>query len=142
MLRRFGVTILYIVSLTAHADSTSDLMECLGFEQDASDIRGAIVSEMAGVNANMLRKEQIINAWAESYLSWQEIKPRIVELYRSNFSDQELQVIAQFCTSQAGAKFLESMPLLRMERAQVAVEIAKLRESELREMLRTEAVRK
>ena len=59
------------------------------------------------------------NAALESALGWDKIKPDLVKLYTSNFSEAELKGLIEFYQSPLGKKVMEKMPALSAESAQM-----------------------
>ncbi|HLA30115.1 MAG TPA: DUF2059 domain-containing protein [Pseudomonas sp.] len=55
----------------------------------------------------------------EQAVGWEKIKPDMVKLYTSNFSEQEMQELIAFYESPLGQKVLEKMPSLTSQSAQL-----------------------
>lgn len=67
-------------------------------------------------------------------LAWDKLKPEMISLYTSAFSEQELKQLIAFYQSPLGSKLLDNLPIINMESArltqkhvqQVAPEVNKL----------------
>ena len=59
------------------------------------------------------------NAALETAVGWDKIKPDLVKLYTSNFSESELKGLIEFYQSPLGKKVMEKMPALSAESAQM-----------------------
>jgi hypothetical protein len=59
------------------------------------------------------------NAELDRAVAWDKLKPDMVKLYTSNFSEQELQELISFYQSPVGQKVLEKMPMLTAQAAQL-----------------------
>ncbi|NQD94485.1 DUF2059 domain-containing protein [Pseudomonas sp. CrR25] len=59
------------------------------------------------------------NAALDQAVGWDKIKPDMVKLYTSNFSEQELQELIAFYQSPLGQKVLQKMPTLTAQSAQL-----------------------
>ncbi len=63
-----------------------------------------------------------VDKWYDEEINFAEIKPKIVDIYIKNFSEDELKQIAAFYGSPAGQKAIKTMPLVMREGAQAAQE--------------------
>ncbi|MNE88828.1 hypothetical protein D3C80_1861720 [compost metagenome] len=52
-------------------------------------------------------------------MGWDKLKPELVKIYTSNFSEQELKDLIAFYESPLGKKVLEKMPSLTQQSAQL-----------------------
>lgn len=59
------------------------------------------------------------NASLNKAVGWDKLKPDMVKLYTSNFSEQELKELIAFYQSPLGKKVLETMPSLTAQSAQL-----------------------
>lgn len=59
------------------------------------------------------------NAALEQAVGWDKLKPDMVKLYTSNFSEQEMKDLIRFYESSLGKKVLEKMPTLTAQSAQL-----------------------
>ncbi len=60
------------------------------------------------------------NAALDKAVGWEKIKPDLVTLYTSNFSEAEIKDLIAFYQSPLGKKVLEKMPTLTAQSAQLA----------------------
>lgn len=59
------------------------------------------------------------NAALDKNVGWDKLKPDMVKLYTSNFSEQELKDLITFYQSPLGQKVLQKMPTLTAQSAQI-----------------------
>ena len=59
------------------------------------------------------------NAALDKAIGWDKLKPDMVKLYTSNFSESELKDLVAFYQSPLGKKVLEKMPQLTQQSAQL-----------------------
>ncbi|WP_420831598.1 DUF2059 domain-containing protein [Phytopseudomonas seleniipraecipitans] len=59
------------------------------------------------------------NAELDKAVGWDKLKPDMVKLYTSNFSEQELKDLIAFYQSPLGQKVLQKMPALTAQSAQI-----------------------
>lgn len=80
------------------------------------------------------RHEQVINHfypyqdvylnWMREYVSWELLKPKMIEEYRKEFTADELNEIADFAETEVGAKMLEKIPMILREQENIWLEEA------------------
>jgi hypothetical protein len=51
-----------------------------------------------------------VSAWFNKEIKYDEVKPKIVEVWMKNYTEQELNDLAKFFETDAGKKFLVKMP--------------------------------
>ncbi len=66
------------------------------------------------------RMEQRTTATIRKALSWQELRPMYVDLYKKSFSKEDVLAMAEFYESSAGQSLLDKTPLL-MQNVMVAI---------------------
>jgi uncharacterized protein len=59
------------------------------------------------------------NAVLEKAVGWKQVKPQLIELYASSFSESELKDLIVFYQSPLGKKLMEKMPALSAQSAQL-----------------------
>lgn len=59
------------------------------------------------------------NAELDKAVGWNKLKPEMVKLYVSNFTEQEMQELIAFYQSPLGQKVLQKMPVLTAQSAQI-----------------------
>lgn len=59
------------------------------------------------------------NAVLDQSISWNKVKPDLIKLYTTNFTEQELQQLIKFYESPVGKKVMQTMPKLTAESAQL-----------------------
>src|SRR3954469_11453515 len=51
-----------------------------------------------------------VSAWFAKEIKFSEVKPKIVDVWMKNYTEQELNDLAKFFATEAGSKFLSKMP--------------------------------
>lgn len=69
--------------------------------------------------------KEIYLRWMRDHVSWELLKPRIIEEYRKEFTADELNDIADFAETEAGAKMLAKIPTVLHEQESIWLEEAK-----------------
>lgn len=63
--------------------------------------------------------------WMRKHVSWEILKPKIIDEYRKMFTAEELNEIADFAESEVGAKMLKQIPMILREQENIWLKEAK-----------------
>lgn len=156
-MKRFAVVVLTFGMLCAPAAFGDDASKNAKIEEmltltNASQMMGQVFAQMKGMATAQLSKmdippdkrqvadelQQKILQLVQDSLSWEKLKPKMVEIYASTFTEEEIDGILNFYKSPAGQAMLQKMPQL-MQRSmtmtqQMAQEIMPQVEKLLQEM--------
>ncbi|HWA09002.1 MAG TPA: DUF2059 domain-containing protein [Opitutaceae bacterium] len=79
-------------------------------------------------------REAIVQ-WFDQEIKWDDIKPRIAELYMQEFTEEELTAIAAFYQTPAGQKALVKLPSLMQQSAKIGQDYATTKQASLQQKL-------
>ena len=74
---------------------------------------------------NFYPYEPIYLRWMRNHVSWDLLKPKMIDVYRKEFTADELNEIADFAETEAGAKMLQKIPLVLHEQEDIWLQEAK-----------------
>ncbi len=112
------------------------LVDLLGGKEQILDIQSQLIDTLLSTNPELQNYQSIVQAWAQQYLDWGEVRDRLAEMYRDNFTAEELEDLLQFYRSPTGLKSVLLMPTLLRESSQIGTELAEAHRPELIDMLR------
>lgn len=75
--------------------------------------------------------KEAVTDWANKEIVWDEIKPKLVEIYVRDFTEDELKQLLAFYKTPVGAKALKIMPNLFAEGARIGQEYAESKQESL-----------
>jgi hypothetical protein len=92
-----------------------------GVHASAADVRPALRADQgAGLQETVLDSYQAkANAALDNAIGWNKLKPKMVDLYTSTFTEQELKDLVKFYESPLGKKVLREMPKVTQQSAQL-----------------------
>ncbi|MCY4421115.1 MAG: DUF2059 domain-containing protein [Gammaproteobacteria bacterium] len=64
-------------------------------------------------------------SWMRNHVSWEILKPKMIDEYRKEFTAEELNEIADFAETEAGAKMLAKIPVILGEQENIWLREAK-----------------
>ncbi|OEO25397.1 hypothetical protein AX279_12920 [Pseudomonas sp. J237] len=131
----FAVALLAVGSANAFADAASHAADAERFlllaraDKLAAPVHAQVQQMFAqrfaesgspkGKEATLERYQAKANAAIDSAVGWDKIKPDMIKLYTSNFSEPELKELIKFYQSPLGKKFMQKMPELTARSAQL-----------------------
>lgn len=119
----------------AHRDAAAELLQVMDLERTMMAAATAIVdSQIAQMPALGLYRDVIVE-WAGKCLTWENVGPRMVDLYAQTFEENELREMIAFYRTPVGRKALAEMPALMQQGAAIGAEVAREHLSELEAMI-------
>lgn len=83
----------------------------------------------------------VLRAFLIKYMSYEALKPRMVDIYASEFTAAELDAAADFYRTPAGRKFQEKMPTLLAKGMEMGQKAVEEHTAELEEAMKAEVER-
>jgi len=123
----------------SHRQAAADLLLETGAKENAVAGASAMVDAMIQGNPMLAPYRDVLVSWSEKVMTWENMKPRMVDLYASTFSEQELRDLAAFYKTPLGAKSLRVLPELVQKGAQIGADLAMEHQGELQAMLEARA---
>ncbi|HHL2407181.1 TPA: DUF2059 domain-containing protein [Pseudomonas aeruginosa] len=131
-LRLIGSAVLLSLSSMAMADSASQAEQFLKLVHADkltvpvyAQVQQMLAQRFAQAKAPESKKAVLeryqakANAELDRAIGWDKIKPELIKLYTTNFTESELKDLNAFYQSPLGKKVLENMPRLTAESAQL-----------------------
>lgn len=133
---------LFFISSLAFAQTEApeyQLIELLGGKDQIVQIHNDFVSLMSRANPELAPYEATLREWAETWLTWDEIREGMAGIYRKYFTAEELADMARFYATPTGRKSIVLLPTLFREGNQLSADLAQIHQQELINMLRARA---
>ncbi|WP_432451899.1 MULTISPECIES: DUF2059 domain-containing protein [unclassified Agarivorans] len=127
---------LIIASFSLQATPVDDLLALNDSEQQMAAIRSNLNKALMRQNPPLKDFQAILNEWANNYLTWEEMKPKIAEVYLKHFTDEELAQLVAFYKTPLGQKTQALNATLMRETAVASALVAKQHHGELEAMLK------
>jgi hypothetical protein len=112
------------------------LVDLLAGRDQMLDIQSQLVDTLVSTSPELQDYQPTVQAWARQYLDWNEVRDRLAEMYRDNFTAAELEDLLEFYRSPTGLKSVLLMPTLVRESSQIGTDLAEAHRPELIDMLR------
>ena len=123
----------------AHMQAASELVSIMELERTMMGGATAMVDAMLQQNAALIPYRGTLLKWAEKYLTWEQMGPKVAAMYADTFSEPELRELIAFYTTPTGKKVLATMPDLAKRGAMMGAEVAQAHQLELEQMIRERA---
>lgn len=118
-----------------HLQAASELVRLMNLEQEMMGGATAMVDAMLQQNAALGPYRDTILKWAEKYLTWEEVAPKVTAMYEETYSEAELREIIAFYSTPTGRKVLATSPDLMKRGAMIGAEVAQAHMHELEQMI-------
>ena len=136
--------ILLIGAVSAHAATDShrraaeELLQITGLKESLSRTAEQLVDFQVRQNPQMAPYRSVFLEFFQKYMSYDNLKSDIVQIYVEEFSENELKDIIRFYKTPTGKKTIEKLPVLMSKGAQVGMANVKMHMPELKARLEEE----
>ena len=124
----------------SHRQSAAELMQLLDLEEIMMAGVDTALDQQIQANPTMLPYRDVVQTWAKSFLNWDVVGPRMIDLYVANFTEQELREITAFYKTPTGQKALGKLADIMREGGVIGQKLAEEHQAELEAMIRTRAM--
>ncbi|HEY7885343.1 MAG TPA: DUF2059 domain-containing protein [Cellvibrionaceae bacterium] len=129
------VTLMLAVTSARAEEPVYTLIDLMGGQDQMTQMHNQFVSMIASSSPEMTAYVPVVQEWAETYLSWDEMREPMAAIYKKYFSKEEIAKLVEFYQSPVGKKSIELMPVLFQEGGQIGMEMAQKHQGELERML-------
>jgi hypothetical protein len=142
------------LSLTAHADLASrrakaqEMLLLLHMDRLMDQLMSGTMDQMSAMTKSLggsnlkLEDQAKLNDFQKkifqlisSQVGWKALEPDYVELYATNFTDEQLDTILAFYKSPTGVALIDKLPVLTSQGMQIAQEKMTALQPQLKQML-------
>lgn len=131
-------------AMAAEADAkqaAADLIATTNMGPMLSKMMEQLVDEQLKKSPELLPYRQVMLNFFGKYMSLDNLKPALIDLYADAFTTAELQDIIRFYKTPSGKKSLQQLPDLMNRGGQIGVQMVQEHLPELRQMMADEALR-
>ncbi len=130
------VATLLLTAIAARAEEpVYELVDIMGGQEQVAQMHGQFVEMISASNPQMTPYIPVIREWAEKYLSWEQMREPMADIYRKYFEKEEIEKLLEFYQTPVGKKSIELMPVLFQEGGQLGMRIAQQHQGELEAMM-------
>ena len=86
--------------------------------------------------AAALEVKEAFKQWFTTEIKWEDIKPKMVEIYVQQFTEPELKDLYAFYQSPTGQKAIEKLPIVTKQGALIGSEYAQTKQQSLQAKLK------
>lgn len=122
-----------------HRAAAADLLIQTGAERNAVEMASIMTDAMVQGNPTLAAYRDVLIAWSSTVMTWENMKPRMVDLYAGAFSEQELRDLSAFYKTPLGAKTLRVLPEIMQRGAKIGADLALEHQHELQRMIQQRA---
>jgi len=123
----------------SHRRVATELLVLSGAKENAIVGASVMADVMLQSNPMLAPYRDVLLEWSEKIMTWDNMRPRLVEIYVEAFSEQELREIIAFYNTPIGKKTLRVLPEIMKRSALVGGELAQEHSGKLQEMIQQRA---
>lgn len=121
---------------SSHRAATEELLQVMGVEKSSVSAAQSYFDVMVQQNAQMADFKDVLVKWVQSTLSWDNMGPRMTDLYMRTFTEAEIRELIAFYKTPIGQKTLQQMPMLMQEGMKIGTDLAKEHQGELEQAIK------
>ncbi|MDE2304430.1 MAG: DUF2059 domain-containing protein [Gammaproteobacteria bacterium] len=125
--------------VNARLAAANRLVDMVGIQATVRASEEGMVSSMIAGNPMLGPYRDVILNWAGQYLSWEALRPQLVQMYAKTFTKAELADLIRFYASPAGRKLVEVSPQLTRQSMAIGQGLARDHIPELQQMIKARA---
>ena len=114
----------------ARLRAATDLIAAVGGEAQFASTQSAMINAMTQTGPMALMRD-VFEDWAHTYLTWEVLRPDIVQLYARTFTTEDMVQAAAFFRTPAGQHFAAKSGDLMTEAGKIGQRVAQLHSAEL-----------
>src|SRR5262245_8281684 len=125
--------------LSSHDQAVLDLIKLTKADQQMMTATENIADAMANSNPMLAQFRDVLVEWTRKYMTWNEMLPHVVKLYKETFTESEIRELITFYQTPVGQKVLAKMPELTQKGFLIGNSIGQAHSAELRQMIEAKA---
>jgi uncharacterized protein len=119
--------------------AVTDLFAALKLQQEVQSMPESMIDGEIARNPGMAPFRDLMVAWLKKYMTWPAMEPQLMQLYASNFTEEELKSMAAFYRSPAGQKAVQKMPEMMQRTAMLGAQLSQPHSEELKSQMSARA---
>ena len=123
----------------SHRKATLELLERMEVERSMVGGATAMTDVMLQQNPTLIPFRDVLIAWAEKTMRWENFEEKVVAMYAEAFSEAEIRELIAFYETPVGRKMVSTGPALTQKGAMLGAEVARENEGELIRMIEARA---
>ncbi|PCI42761.1 MAG: hypothetical protein COB51_12500 [Moraxellaceae bacterium] len=140
------MTALLVSGSVAYADSEAEkeaeiFMAIMGMEEVLERSMNTMLERQLKNNPGLTPFKELIREFLNKHVSYESLKPDMIQIYAETFSAEELRAINAFYKTDAGKKAIQKIPELMAKGGQIGVSRFKANISELQSLIKAESER-
>lgn len=124
-----------VAQTPTQTESAAELLEVMKMDDAIRDATMMSVEMQVEVNPALAPFRDVMSEFVDKYLTWQAMKPDLIQLYAESFSEQELRELIAFYKTPTGQKTIALLPDLTRKGAEIGARLMERHGQELQQMI-------
>ena len=104
----------------SHRKAVHKLFELTGMQQQIEDSVNNVLALQLAQNPQLVANKAVVREFLERHIGWHSLEDALTDMYLQEFSEQELNEMTAFYSSDTGQKVIKRLPVLVQQRNQLA----------------------
>lgn len=119
----------------AQKQAASELLEVMKMDNAIRDATMMSVEMQVEANPALAPFKDVMSEFVDKYLTWEAMKPDLIQLYADSFSETELRELIAFYKTPTGQKTIALLPELTRKGAEIGGRLMERHGEELQQMI-------
>ena len=119
--------------------AATELLHVMHYKNVSAATDASVVDAMIHAHPMLGPYRGVLVKWANTYLSWGALQPKMERLYASAFTTAELEELIRFYATPIGQKAIRELPMLAEHGALIGEALARQHLPQLRQMIKARA---
>src|SRR5215470_9139811 len=119
----------------SHRKAAENLLLVLEVDKSLPQVVAQVVEHQVQQNPQLAPQREVLQRFLTTYVNWENVKEETITAYTHEFTEPELQQLAEFYQTPLGKKASEKLPQLAGIPGRIGLKQAQAHQAELRQML-------
>ncbi|EMI21809.1 hypothetical protein RMSM_01264 [Rhodopirellula maiorica SM1] len=110
------------VEKDSHTLAVEALLDSMNMKQTTQQTVDQMLQMQIQQQPQMAAFQDVMKAFLHKHLSFESLKPDLIKLYKSEFTESEIKALTEFYNTPVGKKAIEKLPTLSAAGAQIGMQ--------------------
>jgi len=121
--------------VSTHEQAVREFLDLMGVQRSMMAGATTMVDLQIQGNPALAPYREVILEWTRRYLTWDEIGPQLVKIYKESFTEPEVRELMAFYRTPVGQKALTLLPELMQKGAAIGAAVGQAHQADLVKMV-------
>ncbi|WP_442505542.1 DUF2059 domain-containing protein [Novipirellula sp. SH528] len=123
------------VEKDSHTIAVEALLDSMNMKETTQQTVDQMLQMQVQQQPQMAAFEDVMKAFLHKHLSFESLKPDLIKLYKTEFTEAEIKALTEFYNTPVGKKAIEKLPTLSAAGAQIGMQRVQANMGELQQAI-------